>query len=82
MSHQGIRKGYTPVCDVHTTHVACRFDSIECKIDKRTGKVIEENPEVIKSGDAAIVNLIPSKPLVVEPFTEFPPLGRFAVRDM
>ncbi|KAJ1876976.1 translation elongation factor EF-1 alpha, partial [Coemansia sp. RSA 486] len=34
------------------------------------------------SGDAAIVKLIPSKPMCVETFTTFPPLGRFAVRDM
>merc|ERR1719317_570689 len=26
--------------------------------------------------------LTPSKPMCVEPFSEFPPLGRFAVRDM
>ena len=26
--------------------------------------------------------MIPSKPMVVESFNEFPPLGRFAVRDM
>ena len=36
----------------------------------------------IKSGDAAIVELVPSKPMCVEAFSEFPPLGRFAVRDM
>merc|ERR1712013_267557 len=39
-------------------------------------------PKFIKSGDAAIVMLTPSKPMCVEPFSEFPPLGRFAVRDM
>ena len=36
----------------------------------------------IKSGDAAIVELVPSKPMCVEAFSDFPPLGRFAVRDM
>lgn len=46
------------------------------------GKTTEENPKSIKSGDAAIVNLVPSKPMCVEAFSEFPPLGRFAVRDM
>ena len=51
-------------------------------MDKRTGKVTEEFPKFIKSGDAAIVKMIPSKPMVVESFNEFPPLGRFAVRDM
>lgn len=33
-------------------------------------------------GDAAIVKMVPSKPMCVEAFTEYPPLGRFAVRDM
>jgi elongation factor 1-alpha len=47
-----------------------------------SGKTTEENPKSIKSGDAAIVNLVPSKPMCVESFQEFPPLGRFAVRDM
>merc|ERR1712045_477242 len=51
-------------------------------VDRRTGKSVEDNPKFIKSGDAAIVKLTPSKPMCVEPFTDFPPLGRFAVRDM
>lgn len=41
-----------------------------------------DNPKFIKSGDAAIIDLVPSKPMCVETFTDFPPLGRFAVRDM
>jgi elongation factor 1-alpha len=51
-------------------------------MDKRTGKVTEEFPKFLKSGDAGIVKMIPSKPMVTESFNEFPPLGRFAVRDM
>ena len=47
-----------------------------------TGKATEANPKFIKSGDAGIVELIPSKPMCVEAFSDFPPLGRFAVRDM
>merc|ERR1719470_594638 len=57
-------------------------DEIKEKVDRRTGKSTEDNPKFIKSGDAAIVVLTPSKPMCVEPFSEFPPLGRFAVRDM
>merc|ERR1711965_1264001 len=83
MNHPGqIQNGYAPVLDCHTSHIACKFTEIENKMDKRTGKVTEEFPKHIKSGDAAIVKLTPSKPMVVEPFSEFPPLGRFAVRDM
>jgi len=83
MNHPGqIMNGYAPVLDCHTCHIACKFTEIENKMDKRTGKVTEEFPKFIKSGDAAIVKLTPSKPMVVEAFSEFPPLGRFAVRDM
>tara|TARA_B100000427_G_scaffold329181_1_gene344374 strand:- start:978 stop:2282 length:1305 start_codon:yes stop_codon:yes gene_type:complete len=83
MNHPGqITNGYAPVLDCHTAHIACKFKDISQKIDRRTGKVIEENPKSIKNGDASIVTLEPSKPLCVEAFTEYPPLGRFAVRDM
>jgi len=51
-------------------------------IDKRTGKKKEDDPKSIKSGDAAMVEMVPSKPMCVEAFSEYPPLGRFAVRDM
>jgi elongation factor 1-alpha len=83
MNHPGkIQNGYAPVLDCHTSHIACKFAEIESKMDKRTGKVTEEFPKFIQSGDAAIVKMLPSKPMVVEAFAEFPPLGRFAVRDM
>jgi len=83
LNHPGeIKNGYTPVLDCHTAHISCRFAVIEQKMDKRTGKTLEEAPKCIKSGDAAIVKMEPSKPMCVEAFTEYPPLGRFAVRDM
>merc|ERR1711981_811974 len=52
------------------------------KIDRRSGKVIEETPKFVKSGDAAMVDMIPQKPMCVETFATYAPLGRFAVRDM
>jgi elongation factor 1-alpha len=83
MNHPGqIGNGYAPVIDCHTAHVACRFDEITQKIDKRSGQVTEENPKFIKTGDAAMVKLVPSKAMCVESFNDYPPLGRFAVRDM
>ncbi|XP_063956458.1 elongation factor 1-alpha-like [Lytechinus pictus] len=83
MNHPGqIHAGYQPVLDCHTAHIACKFSSLLQKIDRRSGKVQEENPKYVKSGDAAIATLVPSKKMVVESYTEFPPLGRFAVRDM
>jgi elongation factor 1-alpha len=83
MNHPGqIMNGYAPVLDCHTCHIACKFSEIMNKMDKRTGEVTEEFPKAIKSQDAAIVKMVPSKPMTVEPFNQFPPLGRFAVRDM
>jgi elongation factor 1-alpha len=83
LNHPGtICNGYSPVLDCHTAHIACKFAEIKSKIDRRSGKVLEELPKGVKSGDAAMVTMIPSKPMCVESFTEYPPLGRFAVRDM
>jgi len=83
LNHPGqIQNGYAPVLDCHTAHIACKFDLIESKIDRRTGKVIEEEPKAIKTGDAALVRMVPQKPMCIEAFNVYPPLGRFAVRDM
>mmetsp|Transcript_4407 Transcript_4407/g.13987 ORF Transcript_4407/g.13987 Transcript_4407/m.13987 type:complete len:447 (+) Transcript_4407:72-1412(+) len=83
MNHPGqISAGYSPVLDCHTAHVACKFKEINQKMDRRSGKVLEENPKFVKTGDACMVTLEPTKPLCVESFNEYPPLGRFAVRDM
>ncbi len=77
-----ITVGYTPVLHVHTASVACRILEIQAKLDPRTGKVIEQNPQFIKMGEAAIIKFKPIKPLVIEKYSDFPPLGRFAMRDM
>jgi len=83
LNHPGeIHAGYQPVLDCHTAHIACKFAEIKQKVDRRSGKIQEENPKMVKSGDAAMIRLVPSKPMCVESFKEFPPLGRFAVRDM
>ncbi len=77
-----ITKGYTPVFHCYTAQVACRFDEIQKKLDPKTGQVKEENPDFIKTGDAAIVKIIPTRPMVIEPSKKIPQLGRFAIRDM
>lgn len=83
MNHPGeIHAGYAPVLDCHTAHIACKFAELKEKVDRRSGKKLEDNPKCVKSGDAAIVQMVPSKPMCVEAFSEYPPLGRFAVRDM
>ena len=82
LSFPQVSNGYSPVLDCHTAHIACKFLALHQKIDRRSGKVMEENPKAVKNGDACLATLVPSKPMCVEPFAIYPPLGRFAVRDM
>jgi len=83
-NHRGIKPGYCPVLDCHTAHIACKFEEFIESVDKRTGKPAADGkkPEIVKSGEALNAVLVPSKPLCVEVFAEYQPLGRFAVRDM
>ncbi|MDD1772932.1 MAG: translation elongation factor EF-1 subunit alpha [Methanomassiliicoccales archaeon] len=74
--------GYTPVFHCHTAQVACTFIELQKKLDPKTGQVKEENPAFLKTGDIAIVKVMPTKPFVVEKAKDFPQLGRFAIRDM
>jgi len=77
-----ITAGYTPVFHAHTAQVACTFAELLKKLNPATGEVVEENPDYLKTGDAAIVKIVPTKPMVIENVREIPQLGRFAIRDM
>ncbi|MEM4246393.1 MAG: translation elongation factor EF-1 subunit alpha [Candidatus Bathyarchaeia archaeon] len=77
-----IAAGYTPVLHAHTVTMATTFTELIRKIDPRTGQTVEEKPSFLKTGDGAIVKMRPVEPIVIEPFSEIPQLGRFAVRDM
>jgi elongation factor 1-alpha len=77
-----ITKGYTPVFHVHTAQVACTITEIVKKIDPKTGAAVSENPDMLKTGDAAIIKVKPTKPLIIEKQADFPEMARFAIRDM
>jgi elongation factor 1-alpha len=83
LQHPGvITVGYTPVFHCHTSQVACTFLELSKKLDPKTGQVAEENPDFLKTGDAAIVKVKPTKPMVIENIKDIPHMGRFAIRDM
>lgn len=77
-----ISKGYTPVFHVHTAQIACTVTEIVKKLDPKTGAAVAENPDYIKTGDAAVIKVRPTKPIIIEKQSEMPELARFAIRDM
>uniref|UniRef100_G3NKW8 Elongation factor 1-alpha n=1 Tax=Gasterosteus aculeatus TaxID=69293 RepID=G3NKW8_GASAC len=83
LNHPGtVKAGYSPVLDCHTAHVTCRFAELKEKLDRRSGKQLEDHPQTLMSGDAATVRIVPIKPMCVESFFTYPSLGRFAARDL
>ncbi|MCL4341154.1 MAG: translation elongation factor EF-1 subunit alpha [Candidatus Thermoplasmatota archaeon] len=77
-----IANGYKPVFHIHTTQVACRFEEILRTLNPKDGTTLKDKPDFIKTGDIAIVKVVPDRPLVIEKVSDIPQLGRFAIRDM
>ena len=77
-----ITKGYTPVFHIHTSHIAGKITQLVKKLDPNTGETKEENPDMLKSGDAAIIKVEPQQAVVIEKQSEIPQLAKFAIRDM
>jgi elongation factor 1-alpha len=77
-----ISVGYTPVFHIHTAQFAGQITELVEKKDPKTGQTAQAKPDFIKTGDVAIVKIKPLKAIVIEKFADFPPLGRFALRDM
>ncbi|KAL0590794.1 Elongation factor 1-alpha 1 [Plecturocebus cupreus] len=65
LNHPGqISAGYAPVLDCRTAHTACKFAELKKKIDRPSGKRLEDGPKLLKSGDAAIIDMFLASPCV------------------
>jgi len=87
LNHNNITDNYTPVLDCHTAHIACKFNTILSEIDPRNGSVKKAAEKdgaklVLKKNQACMAVMVPQKAMCVEAYSEFAPLGRFAIRDM
>ncbi|OWF40573.1 Elongation factor 1-alpha 1 [Mizuhopecten yessoensis] len=83
LNHPGqIKKGYTPLLNVHTANVACKFVEIKERCDRRTGEMAEQSPSCLRPGEVGVVEMVPMKPLCIESFFDYPSLGRIVIRDL
>ncbi|KAK6916024.1 Translation elongation factor EFTu/EF1A, C-terminal [Dillenia turbinata] len=62
----------------------CGYVASDCKNDpaKEAANFTSQEPKFLNNGDVGFIKMVPTKPIVVETFFEYPSLGRFAVRDM
>ncbi|CAG5110340.1 Oidioi.mRNA.OKI2018_I69.chr2.g4752.t1.cds [Oikopleura dioica] len=77
-----ITSGYSPRLQCNNQNITCKFTKLIAKIDKKVKKSLEDSPEMLRNGDTALVQIVPTEPVCVEPFKDYPGLGRFAVIDM
>ena len=75
-----ISPGFTPLFHCHSAHVPGTITEILEKIDPRTGATVEKNPSSLKKGDAGVVKVMLSRPMVIERTSDIPELSRFAIR--
>ncbi|MDI6820205.1 MAG: translation elongation factor EF-1 subunit alpha [Candidatus Hodarchaeaceae archaeon] len=75
-----IAPGFAPLFHCHAAHIPGRIEEILQKIDPRTGAVVEERPDSLRRGEAGVIRIVPSKPMVIERVGEIPSLARFAMR--
>jgi len=70
------------VLHAHTATMPCKITELIRKINPRTGETVEEKPVFLKTGDSALVKMEPLRPVAIELYSDIPPMGRFAIRDM
>lgn len=62
----------------HNSSVTCKLDLVE-KTDPTSLQSLEKSPKSLKSGEAGMVRLSPSKPFCVESLSDYPSLARFTL---
>lgn len=67
--------------ECHTAQLPCSIVELVSRVDRRTGKVVVLRPKTLHTGDTAVVRVRPQGRMSLETFHEYPPLGRFALRE-
>jgi len=82
MEHKSIIcAGYSAVCHIHTVAEEVTVKTLICLIDKKTGDKSKTRPRFVKQDQVAVMRLETAGVICLEPFKEFPQMGRFSLRD-
>jgi peptide chain release factor subunit 3 len=74
--------GYSAVMHLHTSAEEVVIKALLCLVDKKTGEKSTTRPRFIKQDQIAIVRLeVVGGIICLEPFKDFPQMGRFTLRD-
>lgn len=62
-----------------TQEITCRITDIIKRMDSSSLEVIERNADILKNLEVGEVIIKTKKPIILQPFSELPPLGRFVL---
>ena len=75
-----INVGDNLIVRVHTAHVECKVEEIITKFDKRSLRILDDPLVSLKAKDIWKIKFVPTEPLCIERYANYPPLGRFLLR--
>jgi elongation factor 1-alpha len=64
----GLKTGSIPIIHSQSQHVPCKVTKLKHLVDKRSGQITEKSPERIKTGQAGLVKVVPTKPIYLDVF--------------
>ena len=73
--------GYSAVCHIHTVAEEVSVKALICLVDKKTNEKSKVRPRFVKQDQIAIMRLEAAGVICMEPFKDFPQMGRFTLRD-
>ncbi len=73
--------GYTAVLHVHSASEEITLARFEATIDKKTGQRNPKKPMFVRQGEVLIAEIEAQGTICMEPYSDYPSLGRFTLRD-
>ncbi|XP_036596491.1 eukaryotic peptide chain release factor GTP-binding subunit ERF3A-like [Trichosurus vulpecula] len=73
--------GYNAVLHIHTCIEEVEITALICLVDKKSGEKSKTRPRFVKQDQVCIAHLRTAGTICLEPFKDFPQMGRFTFRD-